>query len=639
MSSRRVSDGGAAEAGRAAAEASRRTAETARQTAVPSTRQAAEPARRTAEPPRPQSSFEPSAPKNTLRLDGQGGAPASSLFNENSKDGSVNCLDKAADWVSKSSPELQSRSELVFLKDSRVGAEGQSGHVVVRQGERVLDPSSGKSYSDMKSYLQEQPHYSEAGSLPGTAAAKVFSTEAGSPERARALADAKVSPELQRMMVADSPPVTGDVPNAATAEGHDITIPGQAGPVSVELSDTLEKDVKREDGYVTVSITAETSVSASGEVEFNKAKVGASVEGSVEAGKSMTYEVKMKEEDFEKLKRGEIAPPHPLNPETIPDGTSIKMEQSQFTGYGLDVGLSYHAAELGISGDVKQGQGMSIEVSRTGDKLQMTAGPTEFIENNGKVSLGVGPVSVSMGRSDTLKEYKLRTAEFDLSSPAGKEAFESFAKDGRMPEKEGPGVSNTLRFDKINYESTGGKVGLDIGPINLETDGTTNTGEYLITHHPDGTKSVTSDITYGGDHPDITIEQKYDKEGKLIPGSEKFAMKFDTTDDNARELLVYSFTGDEAKAKAARENDEPITLNLTAGDVKELQRRAREQPMSHMGLGGLLSDYDGNPVDPLMAVRNMAISPAYNEFRLAESYFGVFMDGDKQPLPGELKIG
>ncbi|SEU13945.1 hypothetical protein [Stigmatella erecta] len=397
--------------------------------------------------------------------------------------------------------------------------------------------------------------------------------------------------------------------------------------------------MKREDGYVTVSITAETSVSASGEVEFNKAKVGASVEGSVEAGKGMTYEVKMKEADFEKLKRGEIAPPHPLNPETIPDGTSIKMEQSQFTGYGLDVGLSYHAAELGISGDVRQGQGMSIEVSRTGDKLQMTAGPTEFIENNGKVSLGVGPVSVSMGRSDTLKEYKLRTAEFDLSSPAGKEAFESFAKDGRMPEKEGPGVSNTLRFDKINYESTGGKVGLDIGPINLETDGTTNTGEYLITHHPDGTKPVTSDITYGGDHPDITIEQKYDKEGKLIPGSEKFAMKFDTTDGNARELLVYSFTGDEAKAKAARENDEPITLNLTAGDVKELQRRAREQPMSHMGLGGLLSDYDGNPVDPLMAVRNMAISPAYNEFRLAESYFGVFMDGDKQPLPGELKIG
>ncbi|KFE69642.1 hypothetical protein [Hyalangium minutum] len=648
MAAGRVGDGGAAEAARAAAEAARRAAEAAaRQAAEAAARQAAEAAASQATPSAsqgagalsPQSSFEPASAKNTLNLDGQGnGAPASSLFTENSQDGKVNCLDKAADWVSKSSPELQQRSELVFLKDSRAGAEGQSGHVVVRQGDRVLDPSSGKSYDDMKAYLQEQPHYSEAGSISGTKAAKVFATEAGSPERAKALADANVSPELQRMMVADAP-VSGDVPNAATAEARDITVPGQAGPVSVEFSDSLEKDVKKEDGYVTVSITAETSVSASGSVEFGKAKIGGSVEGSVEAGKSMSYEVKMKEEDFEKLKRGEIAPPHPLNPETIPDGASVKMEQSQFAGYGLDVGLSYHAAELGLSGDVKQGTGMSVEVTRNGDKLQMTAGPTEFIENNGKVSLGVGPVSVSMGRSDTLKEYKLRTAEFDLSNPAGKKAFESFAKDGRMPEKEGPGVSNTLRFDKINYESTGGKLGLDIGPISLETDGTTNTGEYLITHHPDGTKSVTSDITYGGDHPDITIEQKYDKDGKLIPDSEKFAMKFDTTDDNARELLVYSFTGDEAKAKAARENDDPITLNLTADDVKELQRRAREQPMSHMGLGGLLSDYDGNPVDPLMAVRNMAISPAYNEFRLAESYFGIFMDGQKKPLPGELTIG
>ena len=510
MAAGRVGDGGAAEAARAAAEAARAAAEAAaRQAAEAAARQAAEAAAQQATQSasqgtgalNAQSSFEPAGAKNTLNLDGQGNAaPASSLFTENSQDGKVNCLDKAADWVSKSSPELQQRSELVFLKDSRAGAEGQSGHVVVRQGDRVLDPSSGKSYDNMKAYLQEQPQYSEAGSISGTKAAKVFATEPGSPERAKALADANVSPELQQMMVADAP-ISGDVPNAATTEPHDITVPGQAGPVSVEFSDSLEKDVKKEDGYVTVSITAETSVSASGSVEFGKAKIGGSVEGSVKAGKSMSYEVKMKEEDFEKLKRGEIPPPHPLNPETIPDGTSIKMEQSQFAGYGLDVGLSYHAAELGLSGDVKQGKGMSVEVSRNGDKLQMTAGPTEFIENNGKVSLGVGPVSVSMGRSDTLKEYKLRTAEFDLSNPEGKKAFEAFAKDGRMPEKEGPGVSNTLRFDRINYESTGGKLGLDIGPISLESDGTTNTGEYLITHHPDGTKSVTSDIHYGGDHP------------------------------------------------------------------------------------------------------------------------------------------
>ncbi|MCE9666456.1 hypothetical protein LY474_01410 [Myxococcus stipitatus] len=651
----------AAEAARRAAEeAARRAAEAARRAAEAAAKAAAEAAAKVSakaespvgakEAPTSKqgptghsnvSTFEAEAPKNTLNLDGQGKAPASSLFTEDSKDGKVNCLDKAADFVNKSSPELQARSEMVFLNDSRKGAEGQTGHVVVRQGERVLDPSSGKSYEDMKSYLDEKPHYSEAGSIPGTTAAKVFSTKAGSPERAQALAEANVSPELQKMMVADYPADVGGAPNPATVEPHETTIPGQAGPVSVEFSDSLEKDVKKEDGYVTVKLNAETSVSAEGTVEFKKAKVGASITGSVEAGKSMEYEVKMKEADFEKLKKGEIPPPHPLNPETIPDGASIKMEQSKFAGYGLDVGLSYHAVELGLAGDVKQGKGMSIEVSRDGDKLKMTSGPTEFIENNGTVSLGVGPVSVSMGREDTLKEYKLRTAEFDLANPDGKKAFESFAKDGRMPEKEGPGVSNTLRFDKVNYESTGGKVDIDVGPFSIGTDGTTNTGDYLITHHPDGTKSLTSDITYGGDHPDITIEQKYGKDGKLIPGSEKFAMKFDTKDDNARELLVYSYTGDSAKAKAARENDDPITLNLTASDIQEMQRRSGIQAQNggHMGINVLLTDYDGKPNDPLMAVRNMACSPAYNEYKLAQSYFGLFQDAGKKPLPGELVIG
>jgi hypothetical protein len=61
---------------------------------------------------------------------------------------------------------------------------------------------------------------------------------------------------------------------------------------------------------------------------------------------------------------------------------------------------------------MKQAKGMSVEVIRNGDKPRMTAGPTEFIENNSQVSLGVGPVSVSAGRSDSLKEYKLRTADF-----------------------------------------------------------------------------------------------------------------------------------------------------------------------------------------------------------------------------------
>ncbi|MCP3138594.1 hypothetical protein [Pyxidicoccus xibeiensis] len=132
------------------------------------------------------------------------GPQASSLMTEDANDGQANCLDVAADWVNKASPEIRARSEMVFLEDQRPGKESQTGHVVVRQGEKVFDPTTQKSYASMGDYLKEQPHYKEAGSLTANKARAIFDTPPGSPERADALAKANVPPGLQKMMVADN---------------------------------------------------------------------------------------------------------------------------------------------------------------------------------------------------------------------------------------------------------------------------------------------------------------------------------------------------------------------------------------------------------------------------------------------------
>ncbi|GEN10322.1 hypothetical protein SAMN05443572_11076 [Myxococcus fulvus] len=131
------------------------------------------------------------------------GPELTSLLTEDTKDGQANCLDVAADWVDKASPELRARSELVFLEDQRQGAEGQSGHVVVRQGEKVFDPTTNKSYASMGDYMKDQPHYKEVGGLTANKARAIFDTPPGSPARAAALAKAQVPDGLQKMMVAD----------------------------------------------------------------------------------------------------------------------------------------------------------------------------------------------------------------------------------------------------------------------------------------------------------------------------------------------------------------------------------------------------------------------------------------------------
>ena len=175
------------------------------------------PAPKPAEPKPPaarndHSSFTPQNAKSGPSL-----SESSSLLTENSRDGKANCLDVAADWVEKATPDLRSRADMVFLKDSRPGAEGQSGHVMIRQGNSIVDPSTGKNYANLQAYLKEQPHYQPAGILSANAAAKIFAAPPGSAERQKAITDAKVPDSLQRMMVADAPqaaPQTQTTPQA-----------------------------------------------------------------------------------------------------------------------------------------------------------------------------------------------------------------------------------------------------------------------------------------------------------------------------------------------------------------------------------------------------------------------------------------
>lgn len=206
---------------RAAEEAARRAAEAAARRAAEEAAKRAEAdaaLRQAAAKARDQSRFEPGSerPRGPV-LDAPQAAPSSSLLTEDTGDAQANCLDQAADWLSNTTPELRARSELVFLKDTRPGAEGQSGHVVVRQGERILDPTTNKSYASTQEYLEAHAQYQPVGTLSGSKAAKIFSTEPGSPERQKALDDARISPELQRMMVAD-PGGTGATKRSLNAD-------------------------------------------------------------------------------------------------------------------------------------------------------------------------------------------------------------------------------------------------------------------------------------------------------------------------------------------------------------------------------------------------------------------------------------
>ncbi|WP_164008643.1 annexin [Pyxidicoccus trucidator] len=234
----------------------------AREAAEAAARQAAEAARRAAEAQAKlaEQAAQAQRAQQSTRSDFQAGvktkgpelsadptAPSSSLLTEDTRDGKSNCLDQAANWLELASPELRARSEMVFLADSRPGAEGESGHVVIRQGNSVFDPASRKSYASMDAYLKDQPHYQPAGTLRASAAKRIFDTPPGSPARAEALAKEKVSPELQRMMVADAARPPSESTTQPPPPGATQTAPPagtQAPPAEQKPSYTQEQATK-----------------------------------------------------------------------------------------------------------------------------------------------------------------------------------------------------------------------------------------------------------------------------------------------------------------------------------------------------------------------------------------------------------
>lgn len=265
-------------AAQAAAEAARRAAEAAAKAAAEAARKAAEAAAKAAVNtvrPGPDGASRFDAAKTDARkprLDSVA-APATSLLNEDTRDGSVNCLDRAADWVDKAGPQLRARSELVFLEDTRPGAQGQTGHVVVRQGERVFDPSTNKGYDSLADFQRAQPQYREVGSLPATQASRIFSTPPGSPERQAALAQAKVAPALQRMLVADAPVAGANVAPTTAAE------PRALNPESVAQAEACVAELEQAHYLSQPYLAAEMLLQHAGDPDFQAAFMGMLAEG------------------------------------------------------------------------------------------------------------------------------------------------------------------------------------------------------------------------------------------------------------------------------------------------------------------------------------------------------------------------
>lgn len=489
--------------------------------------------------------------------------------------------------------------------------------------------------SKLSSLVQPKP-----AAEPAPAAAQP--TTAASPA-----APAQTQPNVVRNLNTDGfdpPKVTGGVdinPGAGTASVNgSAEVSGSAGPVSgsVKVDANIDAEVQRDGDYTTVTVSANASVTAEGSLDLKAVSIG----GSATAGGEVSYQVRMKNEDYERLKRGEIPPPNPFDPSTIPDGGSVQLDQSQFRGTKLEAGFRYNAAKIGLSDGVTETQGTSLRVERNGDKVQVTAGPTDSITRNASVSLGVGPASLELGNNTTLSNQTFATAEFDLSTQGGRDAYAEFSRTGKLPSQEGPGVGNVLTVQDIDFRSES-DLKAKLGPLSFDLGGGVNTGHATITTHPDGSKDVTAKARYATGEavgPELTVTRSYGAAGTENKDKTRYSYNFDQVDENARQLLYASFGHSPEEAELLAKSGEDVQLTFSQDQLTALAQRARDviaaNPYADNGLTRALATSEG----PEQIARTLA---AYfsNQAGYAQELFGLALDpknprGPLATLPGTI---
>lgn len=389
---------------------------------------------------------------------------------------------------------------------------------------------------------------------------------------------------------------------------------------SASLSST--GDVTSQGGYTTATTTGEVSLSVQGAV--NTGVVGLRV--GLTRSEQTTAQVRVTDEDWARVQRGELAMPNLYDPTTIPVGGSVMMENTGETGTRIDA--SYRKI-LRTSSSVTQTSGTSTKVDRLSDtNVRVTVGPTEAIDNEFNVTLGLGPVSVGVGAQKSSSDSHLRTAEFDLSTPEGKAAYDQFLLDGTLPADNGPGVSNVADvqiFRGVQALTASGSV----GPLSGETTVASNDATVTITSTPDGQRRVVTDATYGG--TSLRVEQTF--QGETEDRTQFRATLTFTGQTEAQAMMIYTaLTGDpEAARQLARSSDGTVTLTLDAEQAQQIQDRARTIAVPPYAEGQV----SGNPM--LVDAIGYAASPYHVVVGLAGG--GIVLDNGGVVTPGNFDLG
>lgn len=422
--------------------------------------------------------------------------------------------------------------------------------------------------------------------------------------------------------------------SAGTGFNQEVTnARGYGVSFGIDANATAVAGEKTENGTTTYTASTDVSVTLNGGIHSKQA----GVEIGHSEGIKASFEVSMPEAVAAET---DLASVNPFDPDSMPTGTRVEIDGSNYTSNEFSATFKNLANKYTHT----EASGTSVAVEKTGDDtVRVTAGPTDAIDAYNGVGVDVGVASAMLGRADHLGHATLQTAEFDLSTDAGRAACNDFMTSGTLPEDNGEGISDVQTIEKLDYSSQT-RFDAELGPIDIGIGGAQNTGSSVVVTEPDGSMTRTVNLQYSDNVP-MAVSQTFDADGNEITGERTYSYTI-KTDANTAQLINAAQTGridnaDDGPVQAGQ----TVTLTYTRQEMSQLQAYAENAIEASQGtdfkLKALAQDYEGNPVSTqdfaVALARNIGgddYGSAQRLFHIAQGGDGRIADGRMVALPG-----
>ncbi|MCP3103730.1 hypothetical protein LZ198_33090 [Myxococcus sp. K15C18031901] len=536
-------------------------------------------------------------PERPRRMDLSGGVGmASTLRTEVLGDGKANCLEKA-------NTLSQPGDQVLLLGDSRDSV----GHALVRKpGGAIVDPNEpGRMYSNLAEWKSTHPAYGQPVAVPDAQLARILSVPPG-PAREALIHGFGLTGAASRKVADDAAATAG----AAEAKKNGSVTPkltlSTDGTIEVgitaEFKPEGELEKQRKDGELKGTLTggpyAETQVTlnwnptqpnADGRhlitVTFEAtggAKAGAGIEaGTVgpfgaevggDAGikSSASFQLALTEGEIGELvmNPGGFRLPTLSDPLAMPPGSKLVMDVSDFKT--LSSGLSI--GPLKLSGENGKEKTRSVAVERTGDTtVRVTVGPEEALTS--KLELGLEmkleghKVGGSLGSERSYTEGTSASVEFDLGTPEGRTAYETFVRDGTLPTQTGPGVLDVRTQQTYSEEAS--------------LSGELNLTKFVGIEHSFWDERLTETVTTVNGQTTVTAE------GKVAGSDSTFEIQFSLNPDGSKKFEAMSM-----------EVRNPDGVGFTTINVTGAEGLANVQDVAARQAQGMVMGYYADSSDP-----------------------------------------